>query len=181
MKFNKYYFRECLCEYLCNEIVSNIPSHLFRIFFYKKVAGIKVGKESSIAMHVKFRSPWKIIIEDNCAINQDCYLDGRGGLIIGKNVNISRGTSIHTATHNYNSKDFRYVEKGVVLEKDVWVASNCIILPGITLEKGSVVGAGSVVTKTVEKYTVVAGNPARERKKRNSKLNYKTNYFRLLS
>ena len=51
--------------------------------------------------------------------------------------------------------------KPVTLGDNVWLASNVVILPGVTVGEGAVIGAGSVVTKDVEPYTVVAGNPAR--------------------
>lgn len=49
---------------------------------------------------------------------------------------------------------------GVVIEDDVWVGSRAMILRGVTIRRGSIIGAGSVVTKTVLPYTVVAGCPA---------------------
>lgn len=51
--------------------------------------------------------------------------------------------------------------KPITIEEDCWLGGNFVVLPGVTIGKGSTVGAGSVVTKNVESYTVVAGNPAR--------------------
>ena len=68
---------------------------------------------------------------------------------------------------NYSSgdmlKDFNWnivKTKPIVIEDDVWVGFNSIILKGVTIGKGSIVAAGSVVSKDVEPFTVVAGNPA---------------------
>jgi maltose O-acetyltransferase len=58
----------------------------------------------------------------------------------------------------------------------VWIAYRAIILPGVTIGEGAVVGAGSVVTKDVEPYTIVAGNPARVVNKRSPNLHYALNY-----
>ncbi len=52
-------------------------------------------------------------------------------------------------------------ERTVFIDDDAWVGAMSIILPGITVGKGSIIGAGSVVTKDVPPYTIVAGNPAR--------------------
>ena len=49
----------------------------------------------------------------------------------------------------------------IVIEDDAWIGMNCIILKGVTVGRGAVVGAGSVVTKDVPPWTLVAGNPAR--------------------
>ena len=52
-------------------------------------------------------------------------------------------------------------EKEVIIEKDVWVGFGAIIMHGVKLGEGSIIGAGSVVTKDIEPYTIVAGNPAK--------------------
>jgi acetyltransferase-like isoleucine patch superfamily enzyme len=52
-------------------------------------------------------------------------------------------------------------EKPISIEDDVWIGAVAIVLPGVTIGKGAIVGAGSVVTKNVPPYTIVAGNPAR--------------------
>ena len=52
-------------------------------------------------------------------------------------------------------------DRPVVIEDDVWIAANTIILPGVTIKKGAIIGAGSVVTKDVMEYNVVAGVPAK--------------------
>lgn len=56
--------------------------------------------------------------------------------------------------------------KKVIIKDDVWIGSNVIILPGVTIESGAIIGAGSVVTKDVLKNTIVAGNPAKVIKER---------------
>ncbi|MDH6066721.1 hypothetical protein NWP26_05500 [Chrysosporum ovalisporum APH033B] len=58
-----------------------------------------------------------------------------------------------------------------------WIAYRVIILPGVTIGEGAVVGAGAVVTKDVEAYTIVAGNPARVIGQRSANLTYQLNYF----
>jgi len=57
----------------------------------------------------------------------------------------------------------------VVIEDDVWIGTNAIILPGRRLGKGSIIAAGAVVTRDVEPYAIVGGNPARLIKRRNEK------------
>jgi maltose O-acetyltransferase len=173
------YIIECLTDYITNELVGSIPSHSFRRAFYKNVNKVKIGKDSSISLHCRLRMPNKIRIGDNVAINQGVYLDGRGGLTIGNNVNIGRNVSIYTASHDYNSPGFDYIEKSVLIGSKAWIASNALILPGVKIGEGAVVAAGAVVTKDVEAYNVVGGNPAKFIKKRNRNLTYKTNYFRL--
>lgn len=82
---------------------------------------------------------------------------------IGRNVWVGYGTKIITANHDlyYPEKHQRY--KRVFLKDHVWIGANCIILPGVTLGEHTVVGAGSIVTKSFpEGYCVIVGNPAKK-------------------
>lgn len=70
---------------------------------------------------------------------------------------------VYTATHPTDPIERRTVELGkpVRIGEDCWIGGGAIILPGVTIGDGVTVGAGSVVTKDVESYVVVAGNPAK--------------------
>jgi len=62
---------------------------------------------------------------------------------------------------DFDRSSYRFVTKPVVIESDVWIGARAIILKGVRIGRGSVVGAGSVVTRDVPEYSVVAGNPAK--------------------
>ena len=85
----------------------------------------------------------------------------RGSLQIGSNVSVSPEAAILTAYHRHDRDDFGVESKAVTVEDHVWIGARAIILPGVTLGRGSVVGAGAVVTRDVPPLTIVAGNPAR--------------------
>jgi maltose O-acetyltransferase len=94
-------------------------------------------------------------------INQQCCLDGRGGLSIGDYVSISPGVWILTDSHDMHDPLFREVLAPVTIGNHAWIGSRALILPGVTVGEGAVVAAGAVVTSDVEPYTVVGGVPAR--------------------
>jgi acetyltransferase-like isoleucine patch superfamily enzyme len=56
--------------------------------------------------------------------------------------------------------------KGIIIDDDVWIGANSVILDGVTIEKGAIIAAGSVVKNNVAKYEIVAGNPAKKIKSR---------------
>ncbi len=168
-----------LLEWLGNDLVSAIPSHTLRNFFYRNIAGIKIGEDSTISMHCTFSTFSNITIKNNTALSQGVFLDGRGTLVIGNNVNIGKNVHIYTAQHDPQSPTFDYIKKKVEVKDHVWIASDVIIIPGVTIGEGAVLAAGAVVTKDVQPYTIVGGNPAKFIKKRNKKIRYKTKWAAL--
>lgn len=150
--------------------------HWFRLFYLRKILSIVVGEHTSINMHC-FITGSNIKIGNNSVVNRFCYLDGRVSLRIGNNVNISHYTIIQTLTHDVNSSYFNCVEGPIVIEDDAWIGARAIILPGVTIGRGSVIAAGAIVTKNVANYEIVAGVPAKVVGMRNNELLYRTEYF----
>ena len=155
----------------CNFFINWIPSPRLRKYVYR-ILGMKIHPTAHIMRNCIFLDIKKIIIKERSIIGHNCLLDGRGFLYIGRDVNISSFTKIITATHLVDDPQFRGKALPVIIEDNVWIATSSIILPGVRIKKGAVVGAGSVVTKDVEEFCVVAGVPARIIKKRNPHLNY---------
>jgi len=162
--------------YLANHVVMNFTPYWFRHWYLRTFCHIRIGVDSSIHMGC-FITGSNIEIGNNTVINRQTYLDGRASLKVGNNVNISHQTLIQTLTHDPQNCDFVCLCKPVVIEDHVWIGARAMILPGVTVGEGAVVGAGSVVTKNVTPYTIVAGNPAKVIKERNSTLTYKSRYF----
>jgi len=105
-------------------------------------------------------------IGNNSSIGPYAYIGCSGYIEIGNNVMMSPRVSIYSENHNFDETGIPMIEQGVTrsfvkIEDDCWIASNSIILAGVTVGKGSIIAAGSVVTKDVPPYSVVAGNPAR--------------------
>lgn len=164
-------------KYYClNNIFLKRMPYFARHWYMRKICGIKIGKESSVHMGC-FVTENNIVIGDNSVINRFCYIDGRGPLYIGNNVNVSHYTIIHTLTHITNSPYFHAIAKPVALMDHCWIGVRAIILPGVTVGEGAVVAAGAVVVKDVPPYAIVGGNPAKVIGERTRDLQYKTRYF----
>lgn len=102
----------------------------------------------------------------NCGINTGTYINAKGGISFGDNVLIGANVTISSGKHPIESKMPPIFERPtqpmpIAVEDDVWIGANAVIMPGITLKKGTVVGAGAIVTKDTEEYSVVAGVPAK--------------------
>lgn len=166
--------------YICNHWISCTPSHTVRLWYYRNIMGFKIGKGSNIFMNCKFDCAKGLSIGVNSVINARCRLDSRGELIIGNNVSISEEVIILTADHDSDIMGIEGRNKKVVIADYVWVATRAMILPGTNIGKGAVLAAGTVVTKNVEEFSIVAGIPACFIKKRpKDNLNYSAAYQRL--
>jgi len=123
--------------------------------------GVKIGRNCQISSEFD-NSILKI--SDNTFIDKKCLLDYSGSLIIGENVTISEGVMIETHNHGYNPRS-NPKKMQLIIEDNVWIGANVTILPNANkIGNNSVIGSGSIITKDVEKNTVVAGNPGKKLK-----------------
>jgi len=151
--------------------VAYIPSHHLRRFVYKCL-GLKMGKKNVFHYGTEIRGITDIQMGDGCIIGDKALLDGRRGLIFGNNVNLSSNVSIYTLQHDHRDPDFGGIGGKVIIGDRVWLGSNIVVLPGVTIGEGAVCCAGCVVTKDVPPYTVVAGIPAKKVNERPVNLRY---------
>ena len=154
--------------YLTNYLIARIPSFALRRGWYRRVLGITFGPNSGIHLgcYIWSYGPNQIrrdgfTIGAGTRINRDCCLDARGSLRIGDNVSISAEVMILTASHAIDDPSFRVETRPVVIEDHVYIGARAMILPGVTLGRGSIVAAGAVVTRDVPPLAVVAGLPAK--------------------
>ena len=174
-----FYFLIGFKYYLCNHLIASCPFESVRHAFYRQILGIKIGRGTHISMGqfiTGFYNKCSISIGNNCVVNRRCYLDGRIGIRVGNNVNVSFGVVILSLQHECQDPYFSCKGGEVIIGDYSWLGANAIILPNVRIGKGAVVGAGAVVTKDVPDYTIVGGIPARPIGTRNSNLKYVTDF-----
>lgn len=132
--------------------------------------GTSINKFSTLLVandpHVKLHNSQLSIGEHTYIGEYNNIRAGGGSIRIGNNCLISQHISMVTSNHGFErgklikeqpwSTDDNYI----IIEDDVWIGANSVILPGVTIRKGAIIGAGSVVTKDVPQYAIVCGNPA---------------------
>lgn len=138
-----------------------VPSHHVRRMFYR-LAGMRIGKGSSLHMGIRFYNPEYIEIGEDSIVGEGVVLDGRDKLVIGNHVDIASEVMIYNAKHDVRDPSFRAICAPVVIQDYVFIGPRAIILPGVTIKRGAVVGAGAVVTKNVEENVIVGGVPAKQ-------------------
>lgn len=166
--------------FLFLRIVGYLPSSRIRRMFYR-IFGMRIGKDSNIYMGAEIRGAKNIIIGEATSIGHRSILDGRGGLQIGNNVNISTGVWFWTAEHDVKDPWFAITEDKIIVEDYVWIGSRVTVLPGVTIGKGSVIATGAVVINNVRPYTIVGGVPAKRIGDRPRELRYRlTQHFHII-
>lgn len=155
-------------EWLCRLLFS-LPRFRWAGFLKAtclRLLGAKVGKRVIFYPGVWIFPGRGLDLGDDVDLALDVLITTGGGVKIGDRVLIGYRTQIISANHKIPRNRRQIFNAGhnfgrVTVESDVWIGANCMLLPGITIGSGAVVGAGSVVTKDVPSYSVVAGNPAR--------------------
>lgn len=107
---------------------------------------------------------FNIEVGDNFFANHQCTILDSGKVSIGDNVMFAPNVSLYTVGHplHYQQRNQGYEQaKAIIIKDNVWIGSSCVILGGVTIGENSVIGAGSVVTKSIPANSLAFGNPCR--------------------
>lgn len=131
-----------------------------------RLFGANIGEGSRIAPTCRIWAPWNLSLGAYSALAEgvDCYCVDR--IEIGSKVAISQRAFLCTASHDISTLQRPLIHSAIRIEDHAWVCSQAIIYPGVSLGVGSVVAAGAIVTKNVNAWEVVGGNPAKLIKQR---------------
>ncbi|WP_128381979.1 acyltransferase [Streptomyces cavernae] len=130
-------------------------------------ARIVIGERTLVGRHVELvPQGGSITIGSDCSLNNYVVMYGAGGITVHDGCRIATGVTIIAFNHGFDDvkrpiRNQPITARGVVVESDVWIGARSILLDGVAVGRGSVVGAGSVVTRDIPEYAIVAGNPAR--------------------
>ena len=156
----------------------DIPLTHWRLYFKTTMRSLCAQKFQKFGLEAEFRAGAyavccskisigaRVIIRPNCMLFSDPRNNG-AGITIEDDVMLGSGVHIYVHNHKFDDPSIpiihqgHYSSKPVLIERGSWISACSIILPGVTIGKNAVVGAGSVVTKDVAAYTIVAGNPAK--------------------
>lgn len=137
---------------------------------YGESTGVFIGKNVMIAANVHIRG--RVEMGQGSSIAQNSSISGESaGVFIGKNVMIAPNVVIVAFSHGFKSLEKpmafqKNTEKAVIIEDDVWIASNCTISKGVRVGKGSIIGANSFVNKDIPPFSIAGGVPVKVIKSR---------------
>lgn len=164
-------------QYIHNKYWTFHYFHSFnrKIYFGRNVnveGNVKLANYITLDDNVEVRNKTKEMsyIGSYTSINRNSVL--RGKFSIGEYCAIAPNCSIIGVNHGFSDLEAPIKKQpvtskgGIVVENNVWVGANCVVLDGVTIGEGSVIGAGSIVTKSIPPYSIAVGNPCKVIKSR---------------
>lgn len=144
----------------------------FRCLLLRLFGAELASERGGVSVHpgARITAPWRLSIGPTSSIANQAWVYALDKIEIGEKTCIGEYVKLLAGYHDITTTNFAFRTKPIKIGSCVWIATGAMVLPGVTIGDGAVVAAGSVVTKDVEPWTVVGGNPARFIKKRDLKV-----------
>jgi putative colanic acid biosynthesis acetyltransferase WcaF len=126
----------------------------------------KIGAHVNTYPSTRIYFPWNLTVGDWSAIGEEVLIYNLGPVTLGQKVTVSHRAHLCAGTHDYTQPDLPLLKPPIEIKDQAWICADAFVGPNVVIGEGAVVGARAVVTKNVEPWTIVAGNPARFIKKR---------------
>jgi len=133
-----------------------------------RISGVKVGKNTKIVGPIYFGNKIDICIGDYCWIGKNFSCDGNGKIVVGNNVNIAPNCVLNTGGHIIGDPSCRAgmgINNTIIIGDGTWICTHVVIVNNTEVGSGNVIAAGAVVTKKSKNDVLLAGVPAKEKKK----------------
>jgi len=137
--------------------------------FWLRLFGAKIDGVAAVGATTRIMHPWLLTMGDWSNIAPGATIYNLGPIRLGEHSVISQDAYICAGTHDYTDPTMPLLRPPITIGRGVWIAAGAFVGPGVTIGDNAVVGARAVVTKDVPAGMVVAGNPARVVKARETK------------
>ncbi|MBB3912703.1 putative colanic acid biosynthesis acetyltransferase [Sphingomonas desiccabilis] len=134
--------------------------------FLLRLFGAKMAPGSRVYGSARIWYPPNLEMGRGAVLGWQSYAYTQGPIVIGDYAVVSQWSRLLTGTHDETSETFQLYVKPITIEPHAWVAAGALVGPGVTIGEGAVLGGGGVAFKSLATWTIYAGNPAREIRKR---------------
>ncbi len=141
------------------------PLNRWRLFWLG-LFGAKIHGKPFVHQRARIQIPWHVILHDGSCVGDRANLYSLGSIEIEAGAVIAQEAYLCTGTHLFDESGLPLVTRRIHVGKNAFVGARAFVLPGITVGEGAIIGACSVVTASVEPFTINAGNPCRMLKRR---------------
>jgi putative colanic acid biosynthesis acetyltransferase WcaF len=122
----------------------------------------QIGPNVRIHPSVRIAIPWNLNVAANSSIGDRAIIYNLGPITLGKSVSISQHAHLCAGSHDFTKPDLPLTKPPIVIEDGVWVCADAFVGPGVKVGRFAIIGARAVITKDVEDYAIMVGNPARK-------------------
>jgi putative colanic acid biosynthesis acetyltransferase WcaF len=136
------------------------PLHAWRCLLLR-CFGATIGRGAHVYAGARIWAPWNLVVGDDACIADGAEIYNPRRITLGERAVVSQGAYLCGASHDYTQWTFPLVAAPIDIGAHAWVAARAIVHMGVTVGEGTVIGAGSVVTRSMPAWTVCAGNPCR--------------------
>ena len=140
------------------------PLNKWRLLWLR-IFGAKIYGKPFVHQSANINIPWNIILHDRACLGEKSQIYSLGEIEIFEDATVAQEVYLCTGTHDFKSKNRELQTGKIIINRSAFIGARSFIMPGVKIGKFSIVGACSVVTKDVDPYFVVAGNPASPIKK----------------
>lgn len=125
-----------------------------------KLFGAKIGKRIVLKNNVIIKSPWNLVVGDDCWIGESVWIDNLDKVVIGCNVCISQGALLLTGNHDYKKTSMPYRNAPITIEDGAWIGANTTVCAGVTVHENAILTVGSMTSKDLDANGIYQGVPA---------------------
>ena len=134
--------------------------------FLLRAFGARIGRHVFIAASAHIDHPWNFEVGNHAHIAEEVIINCMGKVTIGERTRISQYSHLCAGTHDYQSRDMQIVRCPITVGRDVWIAADAFIGPGVTLGDNCVVAARSSAFRDMPAGQICIGEPARPHRSR---------------
>ena len=154
-------------EVLWTLFVRWLPKPFFRWHvMLLKLFGCKISGHPYVAPTCRIYAPWLLTLGDHCALGMRSEVYNLGSVAIGAKTTVAQYAYLCNGTHDFSDDRLPLIVGEMRIDDMAFIGAKAIILPGLHIAEGCIIGAGGVLTKDAEPWSIYAGNPAKMIKKR---------------